>query len=434
MENSDNSPSAVAQPLAPLVVPTISVSTPFSGLAGVTVTLTGTCFTGVTAVTFGGVPASSFTVVSTTRITAVAPAGAGTVQIVVTTTGGTSNGIGFTYAIATPVISAVVPNQGALAGGNSVTLTGSGFTGATTVRFGIAPAAFTTVSPTQVIAFAPAGGAGTVSVTISTPGGTSAGVAYAYVTAPALSGVVPTQGPAAGGNTVTFTGTDLVGATAVRFGAVAASSFTVVSATQITAVAPTAAVGEVPVTVTTPGGTTSGDVVYYYLPAPVLNGLSPASGPAVGGNTVTLTGVGLVTATAVRFAAASAPFTVVSDTQITTIPPAAATGTVPVAVTTPGGTSNAVAYAYLTAPGLAGVTPNQGPLGGGNTVTLTGTSLTGTSEVRFGAVPAVFTAVSDTHLTAIAPPGGAGTANVTVVSPGGTSTGVPYTYLAAPTI
>ena len=46
--------------------------------------------------------------------------------------------------------------------------------------------------------------------------------------------------------------------------------------------------------------------------------------------------------------------------------------TVNVTVTTPGGTSNTVAYAYVAAPVLTTVTPNQGPLAGGSTVTLPG--------------------------------------------------------------
>lgn len=94
-----------------------------------------------------------------------------------------------------------------------------------------------------------------------------------------------------------------------------------VSSTQITAVVPTGSAGAVPVTVVTPGGTTSGDVSYYYLAAPVLTDRAPASGPTAGGNTVVLTGTGLVAASAVRFGAAMAGFTVVSDVQINAVAP-----------------------------------------------------------------------------------------------------------------
>ena len=434
VKNSDSSASGTTPSFAPLIAPTLTVSTPAIGIAGTTVTLTGTGFTGVTAVTFAGVPATSFTVVSATRITTVAPAGSGTVQIVVTASGGTSNGIDFTYSTATPVITGLVPNQGSVAGGNTVTLTGTGFTGATAVHFGATTAAFTLVSPTQAIVIVPAGAIGTVGVTITTPGGTSASVPYTYTTVPTLSGVSPTQGSTAGGNTVTLTGTNLTGATAVLFGTAPATSFTVGSATQITAVVPTGAVGAVPVTVVTPGGTTPGGVFYYYQPAPVLTGAAPASGPTAGGNTVVLSGSGLVTATAVHFGTVAAAFTVVSDLQVNAVAPAGAAGAATVTVTTPGGTSAGTGYTYVAVPVLGSVVPNQGPLAGGNTVTLTGTNLTAATAVDFGSVPTAFTVVSDTQLTVLAPPGLAGPVNVTVVTPGGTTAALPYTRVAAPGI
>jgi alpha-tubulin suppressor-like RCC1 family protein len=63
------------------------------------------------------------------------------------------------------------------------------------------------------------------------------------------------RGPASGGTTVTITGTDLTGATSVKFGTVNASSFTVNSPTSITAVSPPHPRGVVDVTVTTTWGT-----------------------------------------------------------------------------------------------------------------------------------------------------------------------------------
>ncbi|MEI6142765.1 MAG: T9SS type A sorting domain-containing protein [Mariniphaga sp.] len=70
--------------------PTITSFTPTSAGIGMTVTLTGTNFTGASAVSFGGAAASSFTVVSATSITAVV-AGGTTGTISVTTPGGTAN-------------------------------------------------------------------------------------------------------------------------------------------------------------------------------------------------------------------------------------------------------------------------------------------------------------------------------------------------------
>jgi hypothetical protein len=79
------------------------------------------------------------------------------------------------------------------------------------------------------------------------------------------------------------------------------------------------------VTVTTPGGTsaTSAADKYTYIPAPTVTALDVTSGPAAGGTTVVITGINLSGATAVKFGAVSADFTVDSATQITVTVPAA---------------------------------------------------------------------------------------------------------------
>ncbi|MBS0582880.1 MAG: IPT/TIG domain-containing protein, partial [Proteobacteria bacterium] len=74
-----------------------------------------------------------------------------------------------------PTVTAVTPSAGPLAGGTSVTITGANLAGITAVKFGATNAAsFTVNSATQVTATAPAGSAGTVDVTVTTAGGTSA--------------------------------------------------------------------------------------------------------------------------------------------------------------------------------------------------------------------------------------------------------------------
>ncbi|TMU92950.1 IPT/TIG domain-containing protein [Streptomyces sp. DASNCL29] len=416
--------------------PVISSVSPAAGSpgGGTPVTLTGSNFTQATAVRFGPNYALSYTVVSATQITAVAPAGSGTVQITVTTPAGTSNGVAFGYAAA-PTLTAISPASGPTAGGTTVTLTGTNLLGATAVRFGAVNAtSFTVVSATQITAVAPAG-SGTVQVTVTGPGGTSNGVSYAYVAvaAPVLTSVSPTQGPVGGGNTVTLSGSGLTGVTAVTFGSTPALSFTVVSATQITAVAPPGAAGPVQITVTGPGGISNG-VTYFYVGVPTLTGASPAQGPTAGGTTVTLTGTNLLGATAVRFGAVNATsFTVVSATQITAVAPPGS-GTVQITVVTPGGTSNGVPYTYVPTPVLTSLSPTQGPLDAGTTVTLFGSGLTTTSSVVFGSTPASFTVVSDTWVTAIAPSGPAGPVNVQVNTPGGSSNSLVYTRVGPPGI
>ena len=289
-------------------------------------------------------------------------------------------------AAAAPVLSSVVPNTGPAAGSSTVTLNGSSFTGATAVNFGANPALSYSVDTSAKITAVTPPGTGTVSVTVQSPGGTSNSVTYAYLVAPVLTAVSPSQGPTSGGTAVILTGTGLTGATAVSFGSSAASSFTVNSATQITAVAPSGT-GAVSVSVTTPGGT-SNTVGYTYVAAPALTAVSPSQGPTSGGTAVILTGTGLTGATAVSFgSSAASSFTVNSATQITAVAPSG-TGAVSVSVTTPGGTSNTVVYTYVAAPALTAVSPSPGPDVGWHCCHLTGTGLTGATAVSFGANPA----------------------------------------------
>ncbi len=147
--------------------------------------------------------------------------------------------------------------------------------------------------------------------------------------APTVTGISPAAGAMSGGTTVTITGTNLAGATAVMFGNVAATSFTVNSNTQIMATSPAGTAitaSTVDVTVVTAGGTSttsSADQFAYVLP-PVITGISPASGPEAGGTTVIITGINLTGATSVNFFGMemeASSFTVNSATQITATSP-----------------------------------------------------------------------------------------------------------------
>ena len=181
-------------------------------------------------------------------------------------------------AAATPSVTGVSPSTGPAAGGDSVTISGSGFTGATAVNFGSAAASFTVLSDTQITATAPPG-SGAVDITVTTPGGTSAtGTSDVYKYFPSVTVVSPSAGPTTGGTTVTITGTGFTGATAVNFGS-AAASFSVVSDTQITTTAPASAPGVVDVTVTGPAGTgpTSANDQYVYHAPASTGGSSPGA-------------------------------------------------------------------------------------------------------------------------------------------------------------
>ncbi len=91
--------------------------------------------------------------------------------------------------IPAPTIAAVTPSVGLLVGGNSVVITGTNFTGATSVSFGGTPApSFTIDSATMITATTPARPAGVVDVVVTTPGGTATGTGlFTYGVAPTVT-------------------------------------------------------------------------------------------------------------------------------------------------------------------------------------------------------------------------------------------------------
>jgi hypothetical protein len=343
----------IARPVVSSVAP---AEGPVSG--GTSVVITGSKLTGATSVSFGAGEAADFNVDSDTQITATSPGGsAGATAVRVTTTGGTSDSgdfSRFTY-IARPVVTSLSTTAGPVAGGTSVVIAGSHFTGATNVAFGSSDATFTVDSDTQITATSPGNSAGAVGVRVTTTGGTSDSgdfSRFAYVARPVVTSVDPPSGPVAGGGgtTVTITGSHFTGATQVTFGSSDAKSFTLDSDTQITAVSPANSAGAVAVLVTTAdGGTSAGGELsrFTYIGRPIVSSVSPAEGPVAGGTVVVLTGSRFTDATEVSFGGtAAATFTVDSDTQITATSPAGAAGPIAVNVTTAVGQSSNTAGTF----------------------------------------------------------------------------------------
>jgi hypothetical protein len=345
---------------------------------------------------------------------------------------------------------AVAPSAGPAVGGTSVTITGTGFTGATGVKFGTLSAkSFTVGSSGSITAVSPTAAAATVDVTVVNAGGasvTSASDQFTFVAAPTVTGISPNTGSPAGGMTVTITGTHLSGATRVSFGGTSAG-FEVNGDTSITATSPgTAETGRVDVTVTTTGGTsvrTTADRFTYAAVRPVVTGIDPNSGSVDGGTVVTISGTNLTNVDTVAFGGVSASFSVDSDTSITAYAPAAASeGTVDVTASSFGlrsATSAADAFTYAAnpAPTVTGVSPSTGPEAGGTIVTIAGTSLTNTVEVDFGGVSVPFGVIDDNTLIALTPAGSDGSMDVTVTTDGGTSATSAadlYTIVPPPTV
>lgn len=188
---------------------------------------------------------------------------------------------------AAPTLTAVAPASGPLAGGTTLTLTGTNFVSGATVAFVELPSndvfgspstkaagSVTFNSSTQLTVTTPsATSAGAVDVVVMNPDRQTAtrasGFTYTTAPAPAVTAVSPAFGPAAGGTSVTITGSNFVATPAVTFGGTAATGVSFVSATRLTATAPAHATGLVNVVVTNPdlqSGTLANG--YYYAPAP----------------------------------------------------------------------------------------------------------------------------------------------------------------------
>src|SRR5271165_3828191 len=250
-----------------------------------------------------------------------------------------------------PTVSAVSPIAGTPAGGNTVTVTGSGFdpVNKPSVNFGantITPANVTVNSPTSLSVPAPSGtDHTTVDVTVTDQFGqtspTSAADHYTYADAPTVTGVSPDLGSIAGGTHVTISGTDLGPVTGVSFGStpVPMGNFTANADGTVTATAPPGSGGQVDITVTTPLGTsaiTKSDL-FTYADTPAVTGVKVNSGP--GGTVVTVNGHYFTEASSVKFGSTPATdFGVLSSGIIIAIVPPGS-GAVDVTVTTPLGTS-----------------------------------------------------------------------------------------------
>jgi len=170
----------------------------------------------------------------------------------------------------------------------------------------------------------------------------------AELPAPLIVTVHPKTVRARAGVHVTIVGSNLAGATAVRFGRLPALSFKVVSRSSIVAVAPDGT-GAVHVTVTTRAGTSARMTsdIFNYLVRPKLYRVAPPSGPP-SGRTVVLVGADMGGAVEVLFGSqAAVSFTIRSGTRVVAVAPPGE-GTVVVAVRTRGGSSIALASDQFT--------------------------------------------------------------------------------------
>jgi hypothetical protein len=408
------------------------------------------------------------------------------VDVVVTTGAGssaTNNAAKFTYETpGPPEVDAVDPNHGTALGGAPVAIFGQNLTGATAVDFGstklmpCAPGSFGTSCFNQnddqhiFINQSPPGTANTsvdvkveVGALVSLPGPADK---YTFDTpvAPVIYAIDPSHGSASGGTNFTLFGSGFSGTTDVQVGSTHLVACSPTSPTacyvlggdeNIYVTTPPGSVGPATVKVTTqtlPAATTT----FTYDPSvrPVVDAVSPNSGPANQPTQTWITGKGLSGATGVtvggQAAGFFAPYGTESVLQVN-VPPYSGTATPPVVadvvVTSAAGSSAITAYDHFTytaavpppLPTVSAVSPNGGPIGGGTPVYISGHAFFNATVVTFGTSPlarANWQIISDNLIAATSPAAAAAsTVHVVVTNPTGPSAQTAndqFTYSASP--
>lgn len=397
---------------------------------------------GKTLVNLGHLEVAPSQVTPTSLLFNAPPREAGTIPVSVTTFVDTSNAVegGLTYTEG-PTVNSLAPHIGPLQGLDSVMLTGTGFVeNKTIVHLDGQEITPRSVTPTTLVFDAPPHAEGLVDVSVTTPGGDSDEVpgGFLYAGPPDIISVSPSRGKVGGGETITINGSNLFAVDKVTLGEASADSLEVNDeGTQLTVTAPAHSVGLVDVEVSTPVGTDTSVDAYEYQAKPEITSVSPAMAFAFTQTTVTLSGSGFQNASEVRFEGHEADsFTVDSDSQITATTAGHSSGSYDIVVVTPGGTATASdAFTFISTPDLGSVTPDAGRVNGGEYVTISGLSLSGTTSVTIGGKPAHIREINYGHVDVEVPGGTAGPADVVVTNPAGSDTLVGgYNYVPYPSL
>jgi hypothetical protein len=305
--------------------PSISSFNPTSGAIGSQVTISGSNFDGTTGVSFNATSAPSFTIVSNSQIRATVPSGATTGPISVTNADGTAQSASNFTVLAPPDIISFTPTSGTV--GATVTITGSNFTGLSSITFNGTAAIFILDSASQARATVPAGATSGPIIVANAAGSDASASNFTVTQAPSITSFTPTSAPM--GTEITITGLNFTGTTSVAFNGLAASGFTVDSNTQIRAAVPVgASTGKISVTNSDGTGQSASD--FTVILPPTISSFTPTTGPV--GAQVTITGTNFIGVVDVAFNGVSAiSFSFDSATQIrANVPTGASTGKITV--------------------------------------------------------------------------------------------------------
>jgi hypothetical protein len=293
--------------------------------------------------------------------------------------------------------------------GTVVMIQGTGFTGVSSVQFGVGGASFESISATQIRTVVPSD-ATTGAITVSTNHGFAVSNLFFQV-APRIESFEPVFGKV--GDTILLKGANLSGLNSVQIGTFNAA-FSAVSDAQLSFVIPSGATTGLIRLVSPAGRTDSESMLKVIGPEPFITSFEPSV--AAPGTLVAIRGVQFSNATKVLFASdVEGSFSVVADTQILVRVPGGATSG-PVAVTTSlgQGISEIDLLVTGTGPFISSLEPDHGQVG--DTIVVSGVNLTEVTEVIVHEEVASFQVVADTQLSFVIP-AGATSGAITLRSP-----------------
>lgn len=434
--------------------PTLTNLSPANGtvVGGTSVTITGSNFLPGATVFFGGAPASSVNVESSTRLTAVTPSGSiGSVNVLVRNADGgaaiMTAAYFYTSVTSQLSIAGLSVSSGRSQGGTPVMITGTGFTGSV-IFFGGTPATEATVlGPSAISVVTPPGLPGAVTVAVRNSDGVIASLPGAFTYEAGgleLASVSPGGGPTGGGTAVRVSGSGFAPGSRLLFGGVDARDVVVVNPTVITATAPARSPGMVSVQVVTPDGQSAalGNAFTYRAateaPGFVVTSISPPNGDVAGGTVVDVFGTGFSGAATAYFGGSPASIlSAAGPSTITVRTPPGVSGRVPVTIVNSDGTVATLnsGFLYEGADGVA-VTqtiPVRTLVMGGTVVEIRGRGFVRGAMVTIGGFPASNVWVVGEGLAYATVAAGVGTGaavTVTLTNPGGPSASLVNGYFA----
>ena len=384
-----------------------------------TLVLTGSGFRAGATVTVGDFACTALSVDSDAQITCTNPHvltdGLKTV-VVSNIDGQTFTATSALLFLAPPSLAVVSPNSGTTAGGQTITLAGSGFYPGMTVTIGAqACTSVNVISGSSATCVTSASAAGAQNVQITVLGDTSILMsAYTFRARPTIASVTPNNGTTSGGTDVVISGTNFYTGSFARFGGVRCTTVVLpactVNCVEMHCESPSrGSAGAVNVVINNPDGQISTEIVQFtYNRPPSISGLSISSGPVAGGTLFTITGTDFVSGAVASVGGVNCvPTTFTSSTSIQCTTANMGTAGLKTLVVTNPDTQAATlnnAFQAQGPPTLTSVTPAQALISGGTAVMFTGSNFRTDSIARINGVNCSSTTFfSSTSLQCVTP-------------------------------